>query len=179
MKSPIFVRALTHAEWSAFEAGRRSRDAFVLRRSQILLASAAGKTAPEIAALVGCATQTVRNVLHTFNALPLGQGNRVLVRGDHRPRQGPSAGPVLGPDQEPQLRALLEQSPRAWGQERSTWTTGSLAQVAFAQGLTPRLLDAETVRLALARLGLKWQRAKKWISSPDAAYARKKTAATA
>jgi hypothetical protein len=50
--------------------------------------------------------------------------------------------------------------------------------VSFAQGLTPRLVSDEAIRVALRRLGVTWKRAKHWITSPDPAYARKKTDAT-
>ena len=53
------------------------------------------------------------------------------------------------------------------------------AQVSFAQGLTPRLVSVETIRVALRRLRVSWKRAKHWITSPDPAYARKKKPAPA
>ena len=52
------------------------------------------------------------------------------------------------------------------------------AEVSFAQGLTPRLVSDEAIRVALRRLGVTWKRAKHWITSPDPAYARKKNGAT-
>src|SRR5262249_12923497 len=33
----------------------------------------------------------------------------------------------------------------------------------------------EAIRVALKRLGIRWRRAKHWITSPDPAYARKKS----
>jgi transposase len=83
-------------------------------------------------------------------------------------------------DQERQrLKTLLEQSPRAFGKERSTWTLHLVAQVAQEQGLTgDKVLNIESVRVALRRLNMNWKRAKAWINSPDPAYARKKSAAT-
>ena len=42
MKPPIFVRPLTDAERDAVETGLRSSNAYTLRRSQILAASARG-----------------------------------------------------------------------------------------------------------------------------------------
>ncbi len=50
MRPPIFVRTLTDDERQALEQGLRSKDAFVLRRCQILLASARGERAPRSAA---------------------------------------------------------------------------------------------------------------------------------
>ena len=53
------------------------------------------------------------------------------------------------------------------------------ADVSFAEGLTPQRVSGETIRATLERLGIRWQRAKHWITSPDPAYARKKVPATA
>ena len=78
-----------------------------------------------------------------------------------------------------QLRAILHASPRAFGRARSTWTLGLLARVAHEQGLSARVLSPETIRQALVRLGVGWRRAKRWLTSPDPAYVRKKTDATA
>ena len=47
------------------------------------------------------------------------------------------------------------------------------------EGLTPTRVSGETIRATLQRLGIRWQRAKHWITSPDPAYARKKARATA
>ena len=47
------------------------------------------------------------------------------------------------------------------------------------QGLTTTRVTGETVRATLARLGVRWLRAKTWITSPDPAYERKKGGATA
>ena len=66
MKPPMFVRVLTADERAQLEAGLRARTAFVVRRCQILLASARGERVSRIARHLGCATQTVRNVLRDF-----------------------------------------------------------------------------------------------------------------
>src|SRR5438876_6733484 len=66
MKAPIYVRALSPVEQAGREAGLRSSNAFILRRSQILLASHRGQRPAEIARNLGCATQTVRNTLHAY-----------------------------------------------------------------------------------------------------------------
>ena len=68
MRSPIFVRPLTDAEREQVAAGLRSSEAFVLRRCQIVLASARGERAPAIAHHLGCDDQTVREAIHAFNA---------------------------------------------------------------------------------------------------------------
>jgi hypothetical protein len=67
MRPPIFVRTLSKEEREALEEGLRSSEAFVLRRWQILLASARGERAPQIAKNLGCGQQTVRHAIHDFN----------------------------------------------------------------------------------------------------------------
>jgi hypothetical protein len=71
MRPPIFVRSLTSAERSALEAGLRSGDALILRRCQIVLASARGHAPPHIAQHLGCNDQTVRNAIRAFNTAGL------------------------------------------------------------------------------------------------------------
>ncbi len=77
-----------------------------------------------------------------------------------------------------QLRDLLHQSPRTFGQPTGVWTLPLAAKVACAEGITPREVSGEAIRLALQQLGVGWKRAKHWITSPDPAYLRKKTDAT-
>jgi transposase len=67
MRPPIFVRTLAKEEREALEEGLRSSEAFVLRRCQILLASARGERAPQIAKNLGCGQQTVRDAIHDFD----------------------------------------------------------------------------------------------------------------
>jgi hypothetical protein len=48
------------------------------------------------------------------------------------------------------------------------------AEVSFEEGITQRPVSGETIRATLARLGVRWERAKRWMESPDPQYARKK-----
>jgi transposase len=173
MRPPIFVRPLTDAERAALTAGLRSPDAFVLRRCQILLASARGEWAPRIAEQLGCDDQTVLDALHAFNA----HGLAALRKGSSRPKRLRPA--AFGPEQADALRALLHHSPRRFGQPSSLWTLEMAAEVSFAQGLTATRVTGETIRATLQRLGIGWKRAKHWITSPDPGYARKKGSVTA
>ena len=77
------------------------------------------------------------------------------------------------------LRDLLHRSPREFGKNTSVWSLALAAEVSAAEGLTRGPVTGETVRATLKRLGVRWQRAKHWIRSPDPAYVRKKGAATA
>src|SRR5215212_3141792 len=131
MKPPIFVRTLSKQERQELEGGLRSSDAFVLRRCQILLASARGEHPPRIAENLGCGSQTVRNAIHDFNE----KGLAALVAGSSRPKE---------------------------------------VHAGFEEGITERRVSGETIRATLARLGVRWKRAKRWMESPDPEYARKK-----
>ena len=75
VKIPIFIRPLTEKEQQQVQAG--------LRRCQILLASVRGEWAIVIARQLGCDDQTVRNVIHCFNAC----GLIVLQEGSSRPHR--------------------------------------------------------------------------------------------
>jgi transposase len=167
MKPPIFVRELSNKEREALEAGLRSSDAFVLRRCQILLTSSKGERPPRIAENLGCAQQTVRNAIHEFN----GRGLEALSPGSSRPREVHAA---FGEDGVEALREMLHHSPREFGKKTSLWTLADAAQVSFEEDLTERRVSDETIRATLARLGVRWERAKRWIESPDPEYARKK-----
>lgn len=172
MRRPIFVRPLTDHERQQLEAGLRSADAFVLRRCQIVLASARGEWVPRIVRNLGCSGQGVRNVIAAFNQ----SGLACLRRGSSVPH---TMYPAFDAQQAERLRALLHQSPRTFGKPTSLWTLDLAAEVCFEQGITPTLVTGETVRATLVRLGIRWLRAKGWITSPDPAYARKKGRATA
>ncbi len=170
MRIPIFIRPVTEDEQHQIQAGLRSSDAFVLRRCQIVLASARGERAPLIAHQLGCDDQTVRNVIHRFNTNGLG----VLHQGSSRPHRLRTAFTEEGAQQ---LKDLLHRSPREFEKERSTWTLELAAQVSFEQGIISVLVSDESVRRALKRLKTNWKRAKHWITSPDPHYLLKKTRA--
>jgi transposase len=172
MRHPIFIRDLTDDERQALERGLRSSEAFVLRRCQILLASARGVRAPQIAAQLGCDDQTVLDALHAFNAV----GLAALHKGSSRPRRTRLA---FTPERAERLRALVHRRPRDFGKPTSLWTLDLVAEVSFEQGLSPSRVSDETIRQTLKRLGVNWKRAKRWITSPDPEYARKKVDATA
>ncbi len=171
MKTPIRVRALTDDECDAVGAGLRSPDAAVLRRCQIVLASARGQTPRQIAAGLGCSDQWVRDVVHAFNA----NGLVSLQRRSRRPQTIHVAFDAAGCER---LRDLLHRSPRAYGKPTSVWTLTLLAEVAAKEGMTREQVSHETIRNTLARLDIRWQRAKDWIASPDPAYAQKNSGAT-
>ena len=172
MKAPLFVRPLTDAEHRHLRRGLRSSDAFTVRRCQILLASADGATARLVAERYGCSDQAVRDAIRAFAR----DGLAALTRRSSRPATTYPAFDAAGAER---LRELLHRSPREFGKDTGLWTLPLAAEVSCAEGLTAGPATGETVRATLARLGVRWQRAKRWIASPDPAYARKKGGATA
>ena len=173
MKPPLFVRPLT-ARGADRPSGPASApptpSPSAAARSSWPAPTACGP--PQIAARLGCASQTVRNAIRAFAR----RGPRLPPR---EVRTAPaSARPELDDAGCERLRALLHRSPRDFGKPTSLWTLDLAAEVAFAEGITARPVSGETIRQALKRLGVGWKRAKNWITSPDPAYLRKKRRAT-
>jgi transposase len=162
---------LTDEECDQLRAGLRSSDSFTMRRCQILLASSRGQKAHEIAALVGCGGQTVRDVIRAFEQ----RGLDCLVPRYDRCR---TQKPVFDARMTEQLKEMLHQSPRCFGKPTSRWTLELAAEVAFERGLTRRRVSYECIRETLQRAGIRWKRAKRWITSPDPQYLLKKSGET-
>ncbi len=166
MQPPLFVRPPTEEERQALAAGLRSADVFTVRRCQVVLASARGEHVPAIARLLGCSEQTVRNAVHAFAR----DGAACVTRVSSRPHTVTAAFDEAATDR---LLALVRRSPRECGHPTSVWTLALAAEVAHAEGITAGRLSRETVRTALLRRGVRWRRAKRWLTSPDPAYAQK------
>jgi transposase len=167
----MFVRPLTATERQSLKRGLKSADAFTLRRSQVLLASADGQGPAQIGRMVGCTAQAVRNAIRAFHA----EGLDCLTRRPTTPK-APAAAWDRRRDED--LKDLLHRRPRDLGKPTGLWTLALVAEVCHQKGWTARVLTAEAVRLILKRLGVGWKRAKHWITSPDPQYARKKRPAT-
>jgi transposase len=168
MKPSLFVRVLTETEEYRMRRCLRGQDIFALRRAQLILSSARGVSVPLLSQHGGYSVQMVRHIIHAFNR----QGLACLTRQSNRPK---TTTPLLSDQGCQQLQGLLHQSPRHFGKKSSLWNLTLLAAVAHERGLTPHQVSDETIRRALGRLGVRWQRAKHWITSPDPHYALKKS----
>jgi hypothetical protein len=123
-----------------------------------------------VVALSECATHAVLEAgvwHHDFDEHALD----ALTPGSSRPREVHAAFDESGTEA---LRELLHHSPRNFGKGSTLWTLAMAAEVSFEEGITEREVSGETIRATLARLGVRWERAKRWIESPDPGYARKK-----
>jgi transposase len=150
IRPPIFVRTLAKEEREALEEGLRSSEAFVLRRCQILLASARGERAPQIAKNLRCGQQTVRDAIHDFDE----RGLDALKAISSRPTEVHAA---FDEQSALSLRQLLHRSPRELGRQSTLWTLKDAAEVSFEEGLTSERVSGETIRATLSRLGVRWE----------------------
>ena len=167
----MVVRALTAAERQALVRGLKSADGFTVRRSQIILASAAGDGPAAIGRVVGLTAQAVRDAIRAFHADGLGCLSR-------KPPVAKAPAVVWDRAHDADLKDLLHRRPREFGKPTSLWTLALAAEVSHQKGWTSRVLTAEGMRQVLLRLGVGWKRAKHGITSPDPDYAKKKRPGT-
>ncbi len=164
---PLYVRELTTEEITSLKQGLRSPSAFTVRRSQILLKSQEGQKAQAIAAALHCTDQTVREAIRAFAQ----EGLACLIEKNHARHD---QAPLIDEAGQQRLAELVRLVPRQFGYERSLWTRTLLAQQLQQEGYTERVMSDSSISNALKRAGIQWQRAKQWLRSPDANYARRK-----
>ena len=133
----------------------------------MLLSSAAGKTANQIAAELHCSGQGVREVIHAFER----EGVGCLREKSHARQEPQSAFDEAGRER---LRELIRQSPRQFGHETSVWTLALLGETCEREGIASRSVSADNVGSVLREMGIDWRRAKHRIRSPDGDYAHRK-----
>lgn len=164
---PIYVRELSAEERETLQAGLKSKSAFTMRRSQILLHSAEKKSASEIARGVHCSEQTVRNALYAFER----EGMQCLNEKSHARHDQKPALDEAGLNR---LREIIRLSPRLFGHETSLWTRELLAETCYQEGLTTHQVSKTTMTDTMMAAGIEWRRARKWVCSPDPAYEQRK-----
>ena len=104
MRRALALRPLTGGEIRQLKVGRCSAKGMTVRRSQILLASAAGHSPTQIASVVGCNPSTVTHVISDFH-------DRGIVS-VHEERRQPGArrrGRLRIEEREPGITVALEQ----------------------------------------------------------------------
>ena len=106
----------------------------------------------------------------------------IVAKGARKPPSGAALQGDLRPSPIPDTARQRPRQLAAQGYETSLWTlemAAEAAEAAFEEGLTEKKVSGETIRATLSRLlGIRWQRAKRWITSPDPLYERKKGGAT-
>ena len=147
---------------------KATSDARTYRRTLALLELDRGRSAAEIAAILGVTRQSVHNWAADFASEP----DPAVLRDN--PRSGRP--PLLDEQAEGLLPSLMGQSPRDFGYPHADWTV-PLLQQELERGLGLRPAD-ETVRRWLRRLGYVWKRPR-YLLDPDPEREKKTADSTA
>ena len=127
---------------------KETLDARLLRRTLAVLEFDQGRTAADIAHLLGVTRQSVYHWLGTYTQ---GHDPQAL-----RDQEGPGRHRALDEDDEHLLGALLAFSPQDLGCPHVSWTVPLLQE--FLEVATGRRVSDDTLRRALHRLDYGWKR---------------------
>ena len=159
MAEPVRARRLTDEEGRRLQQiVRRGKHWSVrVRRAMIIMASASGTLVPAIARLVAADEDTVRDVIHLFNAKGLAALDPGWAGG--RPRL------ISEEDIEPIVAAATTR-PEKLGQPFTRWSLRKLAAY-LADGPRPVAIGRERLRQILHARGISFQRTGTWKESTD------------
>lgn len=146
---------------------RHSPPAEELRRAQALLWLHQGRTALDVAELLGVRRQTVYNWVERFDER---RGLDLHARLRDAPRGGrpPTAQGVI----DPLLEAVIDRDPRRYGYRATSWTAALLRRyLEEAHGLET---SQRSVSRVLARLGLRWKRPRHALANRSATWRQSK-----
>ena len=163
-RSPeVFVRPVTMAEGRRLQRiGRTAKDPVKLRRAIVVLMSAQGQSAPDIAHLLDCSPEYVRGVIHDFNDTGFGALDPKWSGG--RPK-------TISEQARRQVCLIARCCPRDLGLAFSTWSLAKLAEYLAAAGIAR--ISRESVRQILRDGGVSWQATKTWKASADPGFVAK------
>jgi transposase len=159
----VFVRPVTMTEGRRLQRiGRTAKDPVKLRRAIVVLMSAQGQSAPDIAHLLDCSPEYVRGVIHAFNesgfaALdPKWSGGRPTTISEQARRQ---------------ICLIARCCPRDLGLAFSTWSLTKLAEYLAVAGIAR--ISRESIRQILHAGGINWLATKTWKASTDPQFLEK------
>jgi transposase len=159
MAEPVRARRLTEQEGQRLlQIVRRGKHGSVrVRRAMIIMASASGTLVPAIARLVAADEDTVRDVIHAFNAKGLAALDPQWAGG--RPR--------LISDEDIQVIVTAATTrPEKPVQPFTRWSLRKLAAY-LADGPAPVRIGRERLRQILHARGISFQRTRTWKESRD------------
>lgn len=163
----LFVRPLSIEEGNELlRLVRYGRNVTTSRRAEIILASAQGMTASEIAAHYHFDVQHVRLVIRLFNA-----GGIEAIKAKKRPGRPPG----FTTEQHSALVELALTPPRVIGLPFTQWALAKLREEAIRRKIVDRI-SIESLRTILAKHGIRYQRTKTWKESNDPEFEAKKNA---
>ena len=163
MRPPeVFVRELSPEESVRLRSiSKKAKYQSKRSRAMIVLASATGMSAPQIAALVRSDDSRVRKVIHEFNARGFASLDPDYRGG--RPKK-------TTPAERDRIVSVARARPDTQGVALTRWSLTKLAEHLAAIGLS---LSREGLRALLTDAGLSHQRTRSWKWSPDPDFAEK------
>src|SRR5215510_3429086 len=159
----VFVRPVTMTEGRRLQRiGRTAKDPVKLRRAIVVLMSAQGQSAPDIAHLLDCSPEYVRTVIRAFNESGFAALDPKWSGG--RPR-------TIGEQVRREICLLARCCPRDLGLAVSTWSLAKLAEYLASAGIGR--ISRESIRQILHDAGINWLAAKTWKASTDPRFIEK------
>jgi transposase len=160
----VFVRALSMPEGQRLQRiTRTAKDPVRLRRAIVVLMSAQGQPAADIAHLLKATDDYVRGVIHAFNE----RGFDAL---DPKWRGG-TPNKISEPVRD-WICVIARCDPRFLGQPFSCWSLTKLRDYLITTGRVVTI-SVETVRRILHERGVSWQQTKTWKASNDPHFTAK------
>jgi transposase len=160
MAEPVRARRLTDQEGQRLQQiVRRGRHGSIrVRRAMIIMASASGTTVPAIARLAAADEDTVRDVIHLFNAKGLAALDPQWAGG--RPR-------LISDDDVNVIVATATTRPEKLGLPFTHRSLRKLAAYLAAGAARPVRAGRERLRQILHEQGISFQRTRTWKESAD------------
>lgn len=146
----IFVRDLTKSEITHLYNGLNSSSAFILRRCQIILSSAEGKNSSQIAQILYCSDQCVRDAINAFNKA----GVKCLKEKSHARRGDQKRFNESGVKK---LISMAKENPRKFGIKTDIWTLDKLAKACLKNKIVSKSVSPSTVATILKENKVSWK----------------------
>ena len=159
MAEPVRARRLSDQEGQRLQqiVRRGKHESIRVRRAMIIMASASGTLVPAIARLVAADEDTVRDVIHAFNAKGLAALDPRWAGG--RPR-------LISDEAIEVIVVAARTRPEKLGQPFTRWSLRKLAAY-LADGPRPVRVGRERLRQILHARGISFQRTRTWKESTD------------
>ncbi|WBC03739.1 IS630 family transposase [Micromonospora sp. WMMA1976] len=160
----VFVRQVSMAEGQRLQRiTRTAKDPVKLRRAIVVLMSAQGQPAPDIAHLLKASEDYVRDVIHAFNE----RGFDALD-----PKWNGGAPRRIDEQTRDWICVIARCDPRFLGRPFSCWSLAKLRDYLIDAGYVATI-SAETIRRILHERGVSWQATKTWKASNDPDFTSK------
>ncbi|MBP1782032.1 transposase [Micromonospora sp. HB375] len=160
----VFVRQVSMAEGQRLQRiSRTAKDPVKLRRAIVVLMSAQGQPAPDIAHPLKSSEDYVRDVIHAFNE----RGFDALD-----PKWSGGAPRRIDEQTRDWICVIARCDPRFLGKPFSCWSLAKLRDYLIDVGYVSTI-SVETIRRVLRERGVSWQATKTWKASTDPDFTSK------